>query len=92
MTAAPKLEQEPTVPAHTLAIMGSAAFALGVAERRAGRALRYDMFTGDEAWNYERGRLWATLAPVSMPLVINGKINFKAVRLFEAAGDRGLII
>ena len=77
-------------------IMRRAAFAAGVADKRAGRAPRYDDFsfdqsTADSDWDYERGRLWACLAPLSMPLKVNGKLNPKAVAVFEAASRREYI-
>jgi hypothetical protein len=39
----------------------------------------------------ERGRLWASLALVNMPLRIGGKLNPTAVALFEAAAQRHYI-
>jgi hypothetical protein len=61
-------------------IMRCAAFAAGVRDVRAGRPPRFDEFYDD--WSYERGRLWATLAPMSMPLRIGSRLNPKAVLLF----------
>jgi hypothetical protein len=82
-------------------IMQTADFAHGVADKRSGRPPAYEaynFFQGeteeaadakiDGLWNYERGRQWACLAPRSMPLRIDGKLNPKAVTLGEAAFDR----
>ena len=69
-----------TVGATALTIMRTREFQLGVEHRRAGvPPLETD------SWEYERGRIWATLAPASMPLRINGRINPKALALFRAA-------
>jgi hypothetical protein len=76
------------VPTTTAKIMSSAAFRRGVEDRRGGRPLRED----DGTWDYERGRLWASLAPIDMPLHIDGKLNPKAVALYNAASDRKLIL
>ena len=42
-------------------------------------------------WNYERGRQWASLAPKSMLVKVDGALNPKAVALYEAARNRGYI-
>jgi hypothetical protein len=34
-------------------------------------------------WEYERGRQWATLAPRDIPLRIAGKLNPRAVKLYD---------
>jgi hypothetical protein len=89
----------------TQAIMRMPGFAAGVDDVRNGRPPNYEAFNfsqdTDEReaskninrhWNYERGRLWACLAPRSMPLMINGKLNPKAIALFDAAYKRWYII
>ena len=43
-------------------------------------------------WHYERGRQWASLAPRSMLVRVNGALNPKAVALFKAAIKRGYIV
>jgi hypothetical protein len=68
--------------------MASSAFALGLEDARKGIA--FDWRNGD--WDYERGRLFAYIAPVHMPLRIGGQLNPKALALFEAAHARKLII
>jgi hypothetical protein len=79
-------------------------FARGVADRRNGLPPVYEAYNfyqneTNEAveakmnglWNYERGRQWACLAPPSMPLNINGKLNPKAIALCEAAFNRNYV-
>jgi hypothetical protein len=71
-------------------IMKDSAFALGVYEYRAGLPLRDDrrrrtMDSYVEQWNYERGRAWAAVAPRTMPLIINGKLNPAAIRIARDA-------
>jgi hypothetical protein len=79
-------------------IMRSAAFAAGVADARSGRPPAYDNYTfnqdaGEAAasrkinghWNYERGRQFAAIAPVTMPVKIDGGLNPKAVVLYRTA-------
>jgi hypothetical protein len=57
-----------------------------VADLRAGAPPRFDEME-DDFWAYERGRLWAVLAPVTMDP--HSQI---AVRLLEAAVKRRWII
>jgi hypothetical protein len=83
------IEQIETVIVDTVEIMRDAAFGRGVEDRRAGRPFDQNL---DGNWEYERGRLWASIAPVNMPLRIRGRINPKAVALFDAAYERGLIL
>ena len=88
-------EQIDTTPTTTREIMGSVGFAAGVHDVRGGRPARFDafvVFENDNLWSYERGRLWAYLAPMSMPLYIRGKLNREAVRLFDMACFRGEIL
>jgi hypothetical protein len=70
-------DQVPTRAVRTEWIIGRAAFRSGVEDVRAGRAPRFDDFNDNDAWSYERGRLFAVLAPVSMPLKIDGECNRK---------------
>ncbi len=59
----------------------------GVDDVRAGKPARFDEFDSDD---YERGRQWAMIAPLTMPLRINGgKLNPDAIRLLDNAFDRG---
>lgn len=59
-------------------------FALGVADARAGRAFHrdYDIWK-DGHWAYERGRMWAVLAPRDFPLKLGGRLNPKAIRFYD---------
>lgn len=65
-------------------IMSQPAFALGVADSRAGRPTRkaYDTWDVDGQWNYERGRQWAKLAPRHLPLKRNNKVTSEVMRWF----------
>ena len=64
-------------------------FARGVDDVRAGRPARFDDYAWDQGgmpatdrqWAYEKGQQFATIAPRSMPLRINGKLNLDALRL-----------
>jgi hypothetical protein len=86
------IKQVPTSPASLHKIMRDSAFALGVQDYRAGLPLRdlhrkcnlssYDI---DQQWNYERGRAWAVVAPRTMPVRINGKLNPAAVKIARRA-------
>jgi hypothetical protein len=51
-----------------------------VTDGRAGRGYRsaYATWDIDRQWNYERGRVWAGLAPRSMALKRNGKLTAAA--------------
>ncbi len=83
-------EQVATRQISTAAIMRRAAFGQGVADVRTGAAPRFDDFSHD--WSYERGRLFACVAPMTMPVRNrDGKLNSKALRLCEAAVERKLI-
>jgi hypothetical protein len=52
---------------------------------RAGRPYRagYDTWDGDEQWGYDRGRLWAALAPKSIQLKRNGRVTREAMLVYE---------
>jgi hypothetical protein len=80
--------QVPTIITTAESIMASPEFARGLDDARKGAPL--DWRNG--GWNYERGRLFAHIAPLGMPLRIDGHLNPKAVALCEAAFDRELII
>jgi hypothetical protein len=82
-------EQARTKKVTTQQIMRDADFIRGVDDVRAGRAPAYDDYVG---WNYERGRLFGRIAPVSLPINVEGKLNPKAVALLDAAFARGLVL
>jgi len=86
MSAARK--QARTHVASTRTIVASKEFARGVEEVRKG--LPFD--PNNDNWDYERGRCFGFIAPLSMPLRIDGKLNPKALALAEAAFDRKLLI
>jgi hypothetical protein len=81
--------------------MRSADFARGVSDKRNDRAPAFEAYNFyqdenekaagaklDGLWNYERGRQWACIAPPSMPLRIDGKLNPEAVTLCDTAFNR----
>jgi hypothetical protein len=66
-------------------IMRSKAFRRGFAEKRAGRAIRYDEERAGDNWNYERGRQLAAAAPIDMPLLLpDRRLNPAAIALCES--------
>jgi len=79
------MSQTDTRPISTATIMRSAAFKAGVEDVRTGQPARFDDYV---EWEYERGRQFAVLAPRSMPLRLNGKLNPRAIALLEDAFDR----
>jgi hypothetical protein len=90
------VRQVRTVGASLRSIMNSKEFARGFDDARKGipfdwtAGLERDTFNGQ--WNYERGRLFAHIAPLSMSLRIGGKLNPKAIALCNAAFARKLVI
>jgi hypothetical protein len=102
MPHSPSTEQIPFCLMTTAAdIMRSADFARGVSDKRNGRPPAYDSYNHyqDDSdhvakaklnglWSYERGRQWACIAPPSMPLRIDGRLNPKAVALCDSAFER----
>jgi hypothetical protein len=86
----PEQEQVKTSPCSTEAIMRHPHFARGLDDIRAGRPFADDV--DDGYWAYERGRLFGAIAPLAMKLFVGDRLNPKAVRLFEAADERGFIL
>jgi hypothetical protein len=82
----PDREQVATTACSASAIVRSRYFAIGVADFRAGVPPRFDEMK-DDFWAYERGRLWAVLAPPTMD-----PRSSLGIRLFEAASKRRWII
>jgi hypothetical protein len=82
-------DQVPTTATTAASIMRRLGFSSGLVEKRAGQPFRECL---DDDWSYERGRLFGAIAPLSMPLFVKGRLNPKAVRLFEAASERRWII
>jgi hypothetical protein len=78
-------DQVATSPTTIPAIMAHATFALGVSDARHGRPYHpdFDLWSGKDQWAYERGRLWAVLAPRDMPLKIHGRLNGAAIAFYE---------
>jgi len=89
-----------TFPTTIRKIMSSPEFMIGFAHVRAGK--RFDCWIGlkptvkndrrsvaGRAWDYERGRIFGCLAPRSMTLTINGRLNPAAVALFDDCYRRG---
>jgi hypothetical protein len=75
-------DQIPEFPTTIRKIMSSPYFALGATDRRAGRGYRaaYGTWITNDQWDYERGRAWAVLAPRSVELHRNCKLNPAAIR------------
>ena len=44
--------------------------------------INYETWSGDEQWNYERGRAWAVLAPHNIALKRAGKVTAEAIAWF----------
>jgi hypothetical protein len=85
------MTQVKTVPITVKRIMSTREFARGFGDARKG--VPFDWRIGTEnggEWGYERGRLLAHIAPLDMPLWINGKLNPEAVALYAAASKRRL--
>jgi hypothetical protein len=78
-------QQVPTKLTTREQIMRSRYFALGVDDLRTGRGYpaAYLMWKPNDQWSYERGRAWAVLAPRSVQLKRNGKLNPAAVALYN---------
>jgi hypothetical protein len=91
-------KQASTRRVTTLSILSDAEFRRGFEEARLGKP--FDPNNND--WDYERGRLFARIAPLDMPLwidlpLVSGrkigqKLNPKALALAEAAFARRLLI
>jgi hypothetical protein len=79
------MSQVPTSLTTIEEVMSSPYFVLGAADQRAGRGYRdaYATWKGGDQWNYERGRAWAVLAPRSVALKRDGKLNPAAVVYFH---------
>jgi hypothetical protein len=80
--------QIPTWRTTTAAIMASPEFELGLDDARNG--VPFDWRINE--WDYERGRLFAFIAPRDMPLHTGWRLNPKAVALYKAARARNLIL
>jgi hypothetical protein len=72
--------QADTVSVTVEKVMVSPYFELGATDRRAGRGYpdKYETWDGNDQWSYERGRMWAVLAPRSVKLRLGGKLNPQA--------------
>jgi hypothetical protein len=77
-----------TRPVTTRTIVASRAFARGFDEVRKGIPFNPD----NDEWSYERGRCFGFIAPLDMPLRIDGRLNPKALKLADAAFNRKLLI
>jgi hypothetical protein len=79
--------QVPSYKVSVEEVMRTSSFAAGVNDVRRRVPPRFDdpkMANDiDKQWDYERGRLWATIAPPSLALRLGGKLNPKAIALFE---------
>jgi hypothetical protein len=80
--------QVPTTETSEESIMRKPSFMRGVKEYRAGKLPNFDTYiTIDCAWDYERGRQWAAIAPRDLKVFTTpGKLNPKALILFKCDG------
>jgi hypothetical protein len=95
-------EQIVTYPVTVEWIMEQPDFALGFAHKRSGR--RFNTWHGHDkenghrsatggAWQYERGRAFACLAPRDLPLrLASGRLNPKAVKLCHLYFNLGYLL
>ena len=81
-------EQANTYCASVRSIVASREFARGLEEVRNNVPFNPD----NNDWEYERGRGFALIAPLNMPLRIGRRLNPKAVRLAEIALSRKSLI
>jgi hypothetical protein len=81
-------KQAKTVLSTVEIIMSTASFARGLAEIREGKPFN----TSETSWEYERGRQFGAMAPLSMRLFVKGRLNPDAVRLCRAAFERKLLL
>ena len=81
-------KQADTRPVTTRSIVASRQFARGFNEGRKGLPFNSD----NDDWDYERGRCFAFIAPLDMPLRIGTALYPKALKLAEAAFSRKLLI
>jgi hypothetical protein len=90
-SSATRPEQIDTCECSVWEIMGTPEFERGLKDARAGAP--FDWRVDDPTWSYERGRLFAHVAPLDMRLWIGRgrQLNPKAVALFQAALKRSLI-
>jgi hypothetical protein len=70
-----------------VAVMSTPEFDKGFEDARRGVPFDWRI----DSWEYERGRHLACIAPIDMPLRIGGKLNLKAVALYNAAVKRRYI-
>ena len=82
-------EQVETIACSSVTIMLHPHFARGLDDIRAGQSFADDVH--DNYWAYERGRLFGAIAPRSMLLFDGKRLNLKALMLYRAAKQRGLI-
>jgi hypothetical protein len=81
-------EQATSCPASASDIISTREFACGLEEVRLGLPFN----ANNDSWDYERGRAFAHIAPLDMPLRIGSRLNPKAIKLAEAAFSRKFLI
>jgi hypothetical protein len=86
--AAAPARQVKTRRTTVLAVMSTREFERGFEDVRRGAPFDWRI----NSWQYERGRHFAYIAPISMPLKIGGKLNLKAIALYDAAVQRRYVI
>jgi hypothetical protein len=86
-------KQISTISITVQEIMETSEFARGFEDARAGIAFDWRIGSAtNHSWSYERGRQFAHIAPITMALRINGKLNRKALLLCSAAFAREIIL
>jgi hypothetical protein len=74
-------------------IMRRKAFLFGVDDYRTGRSFRpaYENQEWGAQWDYERGRIWAAVAPQELEVMNGRAVNQEAVRMYNEACSAGII-
>jgi hypothetical protein len=82
------VQQVKTRRTTVVAVMSAPEFERGFEDVRRGVPFNSHV----DSWEYERGRHFACIAPLDMPLRIGGKLNLRAVALYDAAVQRRYVI
>jgi hypothetical protein len=82
-------EEIPTEPITVEWIMRDPSFERGVRDARAGKPCpdSFDTWEVNSAWNYERGRAWASRVPASVVLKRDGRVTDEVLHWFVRLGD-----
>lgn len=77
--------QVTTTSGKAESVMRTACFVKGFKDKKAGKPIKYDayLFRTNDAWNYERGRLFACI--YDGPLKDGNRLTWQARQAFQAA-------